>query len=336
MRVLSFILGRLVVTPFVILGLITLVFFIVRVTPADPVAFIAGERATEEQIAELKHKWGLDEPLPIQYLVYIKQIAKGDFGLSLYTKQPVIKDLIRRLPATLELTIGAMFLSVLLGIPLGIISALTRNSWFDHLLRVVTIGGISIVGFWLAIMLQLELGYKLGFFPLSGRIGVAAPHHITGFYLIDSLLTLNGEALLSSLKHLLLPATAVAFGSFAVITRFVRAGVLDVLRSDYVLYEQAMGLPHIIIILKYVFRNAITSAVTQVGLVFASLLGGAAVVIETVFDWPGVGLFLVQSVLLADYKVILGVTIWVGFVFIIANLLIDIAQVIVDPRRIEQ
>lgn len=336
MRVLSFILARLVVVPFVMLGLITLVFFIVRVTPADPVAFIAGEHATEEQVMELKHRWGLDKPLPIQFLIYIRQVARGDLGISLYTKQPVIEDLMRRLPATLELTIVAMALSVLLGIPLGILSALSRNSWFDHLLRVVTIGGISIVGFWLGIMLQLTLSYHLGLFPLSGRISVAAPQNITGFYVIDSMLTLNGGALLNSIKHLILPATAVAFSSFAVITRFVRAGVLDVLQSDYVLYERAMGLPYVIIIIKYVLRNAITSAVTQVGLVFAALLGGAAVVIETVFDWPGVGLFLVASVLRADYKVILGVTIWIGFVFIVANLLIDIAQVIVDPRRIEQ
>jgi ABC-type dipeptide/oligopeptide/nickel transport system permease component len=319
--------------PFVIFGLITLVFFIVRVTPSDPVSFIAGERATKEQVAELRQKWGLDKPLPIQFLIYIKQVVKGDFGISLYTHQPVMDDLMKRLPATLELTIAAMFLSILMAIPLGIISALWRNSWFDHLLRVVTIGGISIVGFWLGIILQLVFSYKLGFFPLSGRISGTAPQYITGFYVMDSVLTLNGNALLSAIKHLVLPATAVAFSSFAVITRFVRAGVLDVLRSDYVLYESAMGLPSLIIILKYVFRNAIT-AVTQVGLVFAALLGGAAVVIETVFDWPGVGLFLVQSTLLADYKVILGVTVWIGFVFIAANLLIDIAQVIVDPRRV--
>jgi peptide/nickel transport system permease protein len=334
MRILSFILGRLTMIPFVIFGLITLVFFIVRVTPSDPVSFIAGERATKEQVAELRQKWGLDKPLPIQFLIYIKQVVKGDFGISLYTHQPVMDDLMKRLPATLELTIAAMFLSILMAIPLGIISALWRNSWFDHLLRVVTIGGISIVGFWLGIILQLVFSYKLGFFPLSGRITGIGPHSITGFYILDSILTLNGNALLSAIKHLVLPATAVAFSSFAVITRFVRAGVLDVLRSDYVLYESAMGLPSLIIILKYVFRNAITSAVTQVGLVFAALLGGAAVVIETVFDWPGVGLFLVQSTLLADYKVILGVTVWIGFVFIAANLLIDIAQVIVDPRRV--
>lgn len=336
MRILSFILGRLAATPYVIFGLITLVFFIVRVTPADPITFIAGEHATEEQIAELKHKWGLDKPLPLQFAIYLKQILKGDFGISFYTHQPVLEDLIKRLPATLELTIAAMVLSVLMAIPLGIASALWRNSLFDHLLRIVTIGGLSIVGFWLGIMLQLIFSYQLGYFPLSGRISVMPPEHITGFYILDSVLTLNGEALLSAMKHLVLPATAVAFSSFAVITRFVRAGVLDVLQSDYVLYERAMGLPFIVIILKYVLRNAVTSAITQIGLVFAALLGGAAVVIEAVFDWPGVGLFLVQSTLLADYKVILGVTLWIGLVFILANLLIDMAQVIVDPRKMEE
>ena len=335
MKVFSFILGRLAVTPIIILGLITLVFFIVRVIPADPVSFIAGERATKEQIVELKQKWGLDKPLHTQYLIYLRQLAKGDFGTSFYTHQPVIEDLMRRLPATLELTVVAVILSIVLGVPLGIVSALGRNSWFDHLLRVVTIGGLSIVGFWLGIMLQLMIGYQLNLLPLTGRIDLYAPQDITGFLILDSILTWNGKALLSSLKHLILPATAIAFASFAVIARFTRAGVLNVLRSDYVVYEQAMGLPYILIILKYVLRNSITSTVTQIGLVFASLLGGAAV-IETVFEWPGLGNFLVQSILLADYKVILGVTVWIGLVYIVVNLIIDIAQTIVDPRRIEQ
>jgi ABC-type dipeptide/oligopeptide/nickel transport system permease component len=335
MRVLSFILGRLAVTPIIILGLITLVFFIVRVIPSDPIAFIAGERATKEQIVELKQKWGLDQPLYTQYFIYLRQLAKGDFGTSFYTHQPVVEDLMRRLPATLELTIVAVILSVALGVPIGIISALGRNSWFDHLLRVVTIGGLSIVGFWLGIMLQMVIGYQLNLLPLTGRIDLHAPQDITGFLILDSILTWNGKALLSSLKHLILPATAIAFASFAVIARFTRAGVLNVLRSDYVLYEQAMGLPYALIIVKYVLRNSITSTVTQIGLVFASLLGGAAV-IEMVFEWPGLGNFLVQSILLADYKVILGVTVWIGLVYIFMNLIIDIAQTIVDPRRIEQ
>jgi peptide/nickel transport system permease protein len=334
MKVLSFVLARLALTPLIILGLVTLVFFIVRITPADPMAFIAGERATAEQVAELKQKWGLDQPLPMQFAIYVKQLAKGDLGISFYTHQPVAEDLWRRLPATLELTLFATVLSVLLGVPLGIVSALFRNSWFDHLLRVVSIGGLSIVGFWLGIMLQLVVSYQLGLLPLSGRIGSVVPQHITGFFIIDSLLTGNGKAFLSTVQHLILPATAIAFSSFATITRFTRAGVLDVLRSDYVLYERAMGLPEFLITLKYVLRNAITSTVTQIGLVFAALLGGAAVVIETIFDWPGVGLFLVQSILLADYKVILGVTVWIGLVFIFANLLIDIVQMIIDPRRV--
>ena len=161
MRIIPFILGRLAITPLIILGLVTLVFFIVRVIPADPVAFIAGEHATKEQVAELKQKWGLDKPLSNQFFVYLRQLTRGDFGTSFYTHQPVIEELMRRLPATLELTIAAMILSVTLGMSAGIVSALTRNSWFDHLLRVVSIGGLSIVGFWLGIMLQLIIGYKL-------------------------------------------------------------------------------------------------------------------------------------------------------------------------------
>ena len=335
LRLLSYVLKRLVVMPFIILGLILLVFIICRVIPADPVSFIAGPTATPEQVAQLKHKWGLDKPLHVQFLLYVRQLAKGDFGISLYTHRPVIKDIMGRLPATLELTFVAVCVSVLVGIPLGIISALWRNSWLDHLLRGASIGGLAIVGFWLAIMLQLLISYKLGFLPLTGRIGVDPPQHITGFFIIDSVVTLNGKALLSSIKHLLLPAISVAFSAFATIVRFTRAGVLDVIRSDYVLHERAMGLPYSIIVLKYVLRSAITSTVTQIGLLFAMLLGGE-VVIETVFDWPGIGIFLVKSILLSDYKVILGVTVWIGFIYIVVNLIIDILQTFIDPREVEK
>jgi peptide/nickel transport system permease protein len=330
-----YIIKRLIAGPFIILGLVALVFFISRIIPADPVAFIAGELASPEEVAELKQKWGLDQPLYLQFFVYLKQLAKGDLGISLYTRQPVIEEIVRRLPATLELTIGAVVLSVLLGVPLGILTALWRNSWLDHLLRTVSIGALSIVGFWLGIMLQLIFGYKLGWFPLTGRMGLNPPQNITGFYILDSIFTLNLKALVNSTKYILLPAIAISLESFATILRFTRAGVLNVIQSDYVLYERAMGLPNFIIISKYVLRNAITTPVTQVGLIFAQLLGGA-VVIETVFDWPGIGIFLVNSIIMSDYKVILGVSIWIGIIYIVVNLVIDIAHTIIDPRRVEK
>lgn len=335
MRLLSYVLKRLATMPPIIVGLVLLVFLICRVIPADPISFIAGGHATEEQIAQLKHKWGLDKPLHVQFLLYVRQLAKGDLGISFYTHRPVIKDIMGRLPATLELTIVAVLISVLLGIPLGIISALWRNSWLDHFIRGVTIGGLAIVSFWLAIMLQLLISYKLGFLPLTGRIGVHPPQHITGFFIFDSILTFDAEALFSSIKHIILPATAVAFSTFATIVRFTRAGVLDVIRSDYVLYEQAMGLPYSIIVLKYILRSAITSTVTQIGLLFAMLLGGE-VVIEMVFDWPGIGIFLVKSILLSDYKVILGVTVWIGLIYIVVNLIIDTLHTFIDPREVEK
>jgi peptide/nickel transport system permease protein len=257
----------------------------------------------------------------------------GDLGISLYTRKPVMDEIMRRLPATLELTITATFLSIMLGMPLGILTALWRNSWVDHLLRTVSIGALSIVGFWLGIMLQLVLGYLLGLFPLTGRIGLSPPQSVTGFLIVDSILTLNGEALVDSLRHIFLPALAIAFESFATLLRFTRAGVLNVINSDYVSYERAMGMPPFMVTLKYVLRNAVITPVTQIGLIFAQLLGGA-VVIEIVFDWPGLGIFLVNSIILSDYKVILGISIWIGLVYIAVNLIIDIAHTFIDPRKV--
>ena len=335
MEFFRYVFKRLISSPFIILGLVALVFIISRIIPADPVAFMAGELASPEQVAELKQQWGLDQPLYIQFAVYLKQLAKGDLGISLYTRKPVIQEIMRRLPATLELTISAVVLSVLLGVPLGVLTALWRNSWLDHLLRTVSIGALSIVGFWLGIMLQLIFGFKLGWLPLTGRIGLNPPQHVTGFYMLDSILTFNWTAFINAAKYILLPAIAIALESFATILRFTRAGVLNVIQSDYVLYERAMGLPNLIIIGKYVLRNAITTPVTQVGLIFAQLLGGA-VVIETVFDWPGIGIFLVNSIIMSDYKVILGVSIWIGIIYIVVNLIIDVTHTLIDPRRVEK
>jgi len=335
MRIIIVVTKRLLFMPILIFGLLVLVFFITRVIPADPMAFLAGGIATQEEIQALKYKWGLDKPLHIQFVEYLKQLIRGEFGISYYTHRPVIEDILRRIPATLELTFAAVGLSVVIGIAAGLLSALYRNSILDHVLRVISIGGLSTVSFWLAIMLQLIISYLLGWLPLIGRIGVAPPHHITGFYILDSILTLNGSALVSSITHLILPATSIAVAASATIVRFTRAGVLSVLQSEHVFYVKAMGLPKHIIILKYVLKNAAISTVTQIGLVFASLLGGA-VIVETIFDWPGVGIHLIKSILLSDYKVILATSLWIGLVFIIINIIIDIVHLVLDPRRVSK
>jgi ABC-type dipeptide/oligopeptide/nickel transport system permease component len=317
-----------------LLGLLILVFLVSRVIPGDPAALVAGETATADQVKAIRTQLGFDRPLYVQFGVYVRQLVTGDLGKSLYSGRRVSQDLVDRFPATLELTLAAMFISVLVGIPLGILSALKRNSLLDHLVRGFTVSGLAIASFWLGIMLQLFASMWLGLTPLGSRIGVSAPRLITGLFVLDSALTLNGAALLSSLKHLLLPALTLSFASLATLARFTRSGVLDVIQKDFILYERAMGLPPRIIVYKYVLRNALISTVTQVGLLFGLLLAGA-VVIETVFDWPGLGLYAYQSIVLSDYQAILGVTLLSGFVYVTVNLGVDVVLTLVDPRKAE-
>jgi peptide/nickel transport system permease protein len=312
-----------------------LTFFISRVIPADPVGLIAGGSATQEQIQELKRQYGFDKPLYHQFLIYVADLVRGDLGISLYSRRPVAKDLLDRFPATFELSMFALFLSILLAVPVGVVCALKRNSKLDHLVRAMTIAGLAIVGFWLGIMLQLLFSYKLGLFSLGRRISVPAPETITGLYLLDSLLTLNSRSFFNALWHLSLPGVTLAFPAFATLVRFTRSGLLDVINREYILYETSMGIPRSLIIFKYALRNAMVPVVTQIGLLIGYLLAGA-VVIETVFDWPGLGIYAVESMLMSDYKAILGVTLLSGLAYTISNIIIDILLTFVDPRKLEQ
>jgi len=332
--IVTFILKRIFFFIPTLLGLLILVFIISRVIPGDPAALVAGETATPEQVKAIRIQLGFDQPLYVQLGVYLRQLATGDLGKSLYSGRKVSQDLFDRFPATLELTLAAMFISVVIGIPLGIVSALKRNSLIDHLVRGFTVSGLAIASFWLGIMLQLFASMWLGITPLGARITGPVPTPLTGLYIIDSLLALNGQALLNSLKHILLPALTLSFASLATLARFTRSGVLDVIQKDFILYERAMGLPPKVIVYKYILRNALISTVTQVGLLFGLLLAGA-VVIETVFDWPGLGLYAYQSIVLSDYQAILGVTLVSGFVYVAVNLAVDVVLTLVDPRRAE-
>jgi ABC-type dipeptide/oligopeptide/nickel transport system permease component len=226
----------------------------------------------------------------------------------------------------------AMLVSVLVGIPLGVLSALWRNSLLDHALRVLTVSGLAIAGFWLGIMLQLLFSMRLGWTPLNGRLPGYPPSNLTGLYLVDAALTWDWATFGAALRHLALPATTLAFPALATLVRFTRAGVLDVMQSNFVLYERAMGLPRPLIVWKYILRSALTSTVTQIGLLFGILLAGA-VVTEAVFDWPGIGTYAVSSIVRSDYNAIMGFTVWAGVIFIVVNLLVDLAHTLVDPRE---
>jgi len=320
----------------ILVSLIVIGFFLFYLIPADPVRLIAGPFATPQQVETLKQQYGFDKPLYVQFLRYLTRFFHGDLGLSIHTHRPVMMELIERAPATFELGLISLIGSILLGIPLGIFVALRRNNWVDHLFRAITIGGLAIASFWLGIMAQLYFGYHLDLLPIGGRITPGIPlKPITGLFLLDSLLGLNPRALFDSFKHLILPAITLGLPCFATIVRFTRGGVLDAMKSEYVLYEQAMGLPRPIRIYKYILRNALTAPVVQIGLLIGYTIAGA-IVVEKVFAWPGVGNFAATSIIMFDYSAILGFTLWSGIAFCLGTLLSDIALALIDPREVSR
>ena len=317
--------------PPTLLGLVLLVFAISHVVPADPARIMAGENATPEQVAKVRHDFGLDLPLPVQFGHYVRDVVVGDMGTSLFTQRPVADDLLERLPATFELAISAMVLAILIGVPLGVVAALHRNSLLDHVVRIVTIGGLAMAAFWLAILLQLLFSMWLGVTPVQGRINGWGPEPITGFYTLDALLRGDWDTLGQALRYLALPVTTLALPAMATIVRFTRAGVLNVMSSNFVFYQAAMGIPRRRVVWKYILRSALIGTLTQIGLIFGTLIANA-VVVETVFDWPGLGSYAVGSILQSDYNAIMSFTLFIGVVFIMTNLLVDVAQAVLDPR----
>lgn len=315
------------------LGVVTITFVISAVVPSDPAALLAGQGATPQQIDELRTKLGLDQPMPVQLARYLGRLVQGDLGTSIFTARPVVNDLLERLPATIELALTALLLSIAIGIPVGVVAALRRNGPIDHVVRVLTVSGFAIASFWLAIILQLLFVMKLGWLPLSGRIEGAPPPMLTGFYLVDTLAAFQLGRFGGVLLHLILPAATLAFPVTATIVRFTRAGVLDVIGRPSVQYADAMGLPRHLIVWKYVLRSALTSVVTQIGLVSGALLGGS-VVVEVIFDWPGLGYYTVNSIVMADYNAVLGATVWIAAIYVIVNILVDIAHRQIDPRAL--
>lgn len=334
---LRFLIRRLILILPVLLGLLVLTFLLVRIVPSDPAAALAGEGATPEQIDAIRHQYGLDRPLIEQFFAYALQVAQGDLGVSYYSNRPIALDIAERLPATLELSFVSLLFSVMVGVPFGIYSAIHHNGIIDHLMRALSVAGIAIASFWLAIILQLIFSMDLEWLPLRGRLSTAtpAPPDLTGLYLLDSLLTGQWATFWDALKHIILPSVTLALGATATIVRFARSGVLDTLQRDYVAYERAVGYPRRILIWKYVLRNSVITTVTQIGLLFGSLLAGA-VVIEAIFDWPGLGSFLISSLLASDYQAIVSITLVVGLVYALLNILVDVVHALLDPRIKEQ
>lgn len=334
---LRFVLRRCALVVPSLLGLLVITFLLIHAVPSDPAAAMAGDAATPEQIARLRQQYGLDRPIWEQFVVYLDKAAHLDFGESAFSRRAVALDIAQRLPATLELTFCALALSVLLGVPLGVVSALNHNAWPDYLLRIFSVMGIALAAFWVAIMLQLLFSMQLGWLPLRGDLTstLPRPEPVTGFLVIDCLIAGRWDALADALKHLALPAITLSLGGLATIVRFTRAGVLDTMQQDFVFYERAMGYRWRRLVWIFVLRNSITATVTQIGLLFGGLIAGG-VVVEAIFDWPGIGSYTVQAILTGDRQVMLAVTLLVGTVYAAVNILVDVVHGLLDPRLMER
>jgi peptide/nickel transport system permease protein len=329
----TFIIRRLGLLVFVLLGVSILTFTISHVIPADPARQAAGPHATTEQVELLKKKFGFDKPLPEQYLIYMKGLLRGDFGYSLYSRRPVAEDIKAYFPATIELAIVAMLICLILGIPLGVLSAVKKDQFFDHVSRVICIGGVGLPIFWLALLFQLIFYRWLNWLPAGGRISptIAEPATITGFYIVDSLLTRNWEALRSSLYYIILPAITLAFASVAWIARITRSSMVEMLGQDYIRTARGKGLRERQVIYLHALRNALIPSVTMIGLQTGALLAGAFLV-EIIFSWPGIGFYTINSIMAMDFNAIMTTTLLVAVVYTITNLIVDILYVAIDPR----
>jgi peptide/nickel transport system permease protein len=300
--------------------------------PGDPAALFLGQMVTPEDLEKVRREMGLDDPLHIQYLRYLKDAIKGNLGISYYTKQSVLSELLRLFPATVELAIASMVIALLIGISAGVISALKQNSIFDNVSMVVALGGVSMPVFWVGLILMWVFSFKLGWTPISGRLAVQIDlKQITGLFVIDSIITGNIAALRDSLRHLILPALSLATISMGIIARFTRSSMLEVIRQDYIRTARAKGVSEALVIFKHAFKNALIPVVTVVGLQFGLLLGGA-VVTETVFSWPGIGNVIIVSILRRDYPMVQGALLLLALLYVIINLLVDVSYSYLDPR----
>lgn len=329
----AFLIRRLLLLVVTLFGLTLVVFTISHVTPGDPARLAAGPEASREQIEMVQKEFGLDRPLPVQYGIYLKGLFQGDFGRSIRTRHDVWEDIRTFLPATLELVFFTMFLAAVLGIVFGILAAVYRDTWLDHVLRLVSIGGVAVPMFWLALMLQLLFALKFNLVPSGGRIALtmSPPTSVTRFFLVDSLLTGNLPAFWSALKHIVLPALVLSSPSLAAVTRMMRADMLDTMSKEFVINARACGLPERLIVAKYILKNALIPTLTLIGLRYGWMLGGT-VLVETVFDWPGIGLYAVQSSVASDFMPVMAVTLIIGLNFSLANLVVDMLYGVLDPR----
>lgn len=335
MERLKFIGKRLLYLVIMLFGVATLVFILTKLIPGDPVVANLSQRALNdpEVVAAYKAKYGLDQPVIVQYVLYIKNLLQFDLGTSIRTNKPVLSELARCYPATIELALFAIVIAAVFGILFGVISAIRRNSILDQVVRAISVTGVSIPSFWFALLVLYFFYYKLQIFPGPGRLSntFSAPATVTGLYVIDSLLEGNIPKALDALSHLILPGTVLAAFTMGLITRTTRSNVLDVMSTDYIRTARAKGLGRVSLILRHALGNALIPVLTVIGLGLGNLLGGM-VLVETIFNWPGVGQFAYESVLSTDYPAIIGVALLIALNYMVINTIVDILYGVIDPR----
>jgi peptide/nickel transport system permease protein len=329
----AYVLSRVAFVLLMLFGLLVITFSISHVAPGDPARLAAGPDASESMVETLRQKYGLDRPLHVQFGRYVAGLTRGDLGESIRSRNAVLDDLRRYFPNTFELVTLSLAFAVLVGIPLGMLSAVYQNRWVDHLARVVSVSGVAIPAFWLGLMLQLLLALHVRLLPLGGRLSLTSvpPEPITHFLLVDALLRGQWATFGDALAHAVLPVVTLCFPALASIVRVNRAEMIEVLRQDYITNARAHGFPARRVVARYALKNAMIPTLTMIGLRYGWMLGGT-ILVETVYDWPGIGLYAVNSAVSSDFQPILGVTLLIGLNFMVANFLVDLAYGWLDPR----
>jgi peptide/nickel transport system permease protein len=319
----------------VVLGAIFVSFFLTRIVPGNPIDIIAGPYASDERVAEMKEEAGLNDPFYVQFWDYLRDLVRGDFGVSYNTTgQPIAQDLRERLPASAELVTYGMLLAIALALPLGIVSAVRRGSWIDHVARVIAVLGVSVPIFWIALVLLSVFYSRLGWLPgAQGRlpIGMTAPDRITGFYTIDALLQGQWQTAWEAVRSLTLPVVTIGLVAMAPIARMTRATMIEALESDYVRTSRSLGLPKRVIVLHHAFKNALLPVLTLIAAVFGFAIGGE-VLVEYIFSWPGLGLYSYNAIFRSDYPAIQGFIIVATLIYVLIYLVVDVVTATLDPR----
>jgi peptide/nickel transport system permease protein len=327
-------LNRLLQAVPTIFGILVVCFLLTRALPGDPAAYFAGDMADEASIEQVRENLGLNQSMPMQFVSYVSDLAQGDLGVAISTGQTVTQELAKRLPASLELTLAALLLSLVIAIPLGVLAATRPNTWVDHLCRFLVTAGVSLPTFFTGLALLYVFYYLLGWAPPPiGRLDMMflPPETVTGFYTIDSLIAGDWALFKASLAQMALPVITLALFTLAPIARMTRAAMLQTLSSDYVRTARAAGLSGRRVLVTYAFRNALLPVVTTLGMVFSFVLG-ANVLVEKVFAWPGIGSFAVEALVVSDYAAVQGFVLSMALLFVSLNLLIDLAYTLIDPR----